>query len=427
MIPQRVHESRFAWSPNKESPYGTALIDAKFTHATWLTDFNPVKIANEFRSNARAAWVGQEFATTRSKTRQRISYPLNFELSALLAGHLFSSVLGKVVTTQLDAGPPAAYQHIITLQDPLIDGLQLPSTGHWFKAAEDLGMKTKGATCASMSVAYARGNRICQLNSNWLGNGDYVKADLASIPALDLDAVLGPLFEGDLDILFGASGSEGSIKERVAGLSLSLDNGSGADDWAYGPGGKLFRLNSWVGTRQIVPVLNFLADDPDDFLTVYEGDSERGLKFVWEGETITGGYKFKVEIYVPAIHPSDAGITERAGLVVWDLNPGGEGVFQKVISKTIDTAPTGAVRASNVVTIKTTAVHGAAVGDEATIAGVTDASFNGRFYIASVPTTTTFTYAQTAADATSGAGTAEIKVAPIRVTVVNKEPTFLVA
>jgi hypothetical protein len=182
-----------------------------------------------------------------------------------------------------------------------------------------------------------------------------------------------------------------------------------------------------VGTRQIVPVLNFLADDPDDFLAVYEGDSERGLKFVWEGETITGGYKFKVEIYVPAIHPTDAGITERAGLVVWDLNPGGEGVFQKILSKTIDAAPTGAVRASNVVTIKTTAVHGAAVGDEATIAGVTDASFNGRFYIASVPTTTTFTYAQTAADATSGAGTAEIKVAPIRVTVVNKEPTFLVA
>jgi hypothetical protein len=76
---------------------------------------------------------------------------------------------------------------------------------------------------------------------------------------------------------------------------------------------------------------------------------------------------------------------------------------------TIAVAPGGAVRASNVVTITTTAAHGAAVGDVAVIAGVTDTSFNGLSTVASVPTSTTFTFAQTDDDATSGGGTATLQ------------------
>lgn len=66
----------------------------------------------------------------------------------------------------------------------------------------------------------------------------------------------------------------------------------------------------------------------------------------------------------------------------------------------------GASRASNVVTITTTAAHNFVVGKQVSIAGVTDASFDGSFVIASVPTATTFTYAQTAVNASSGNGTA---------------------
>ena len=65
----------------------------------------------------------------------------------------------------------------------------------------------------------------------------------------------------------------------------------------------------------------------------------------------------------------------------------------------------GAVRAGNVVTITTTSAHGLSPGQSVTIAGVSDTSFNGTFTITTVPSTTTFTYAQTGADATSGGGT----------------------
>jgi LysM repeat protein len=67
---------------------------------------------------------------------------------------------------------------------------------------------------------------------------------------------------------------------------------------------------------------------------------------------------------------------------------------------------TGAVRSAGIATILTTAPHGFAAGDTVTVAGVTDASFNGAFAVASVPDATHFTYAQQgAADATSGNGT----------------------
>lgn len=74
---------------------------------------------------------------------------------------------------------------------------------------------------------------------------------------------------------------------------------------------------------------------------------------------------------------------------------------------TIAASPGGAVRVSNVVTITTTAARGLEVGEKIdvvvdTVVGAT--SFDGEFAVASVPSTTTFTYAQTADDDTGGAG-----------------------
>jgi hypothetical protein len=61
--------------------------------------------------------------------------------------------------------------------------------------------------------------------------------------------------------------------------------------------------------------------------------------------------------------------------------------------------------ATGTVTITTTSQHGLNIGQSITIAGVTDASFNGTFTIADVPNATTLTYAQAGAAATSGSGT----------------------
>jgi glucose/arabinose dehydrogenase len=72
---------------------------------------------------------------------------------------------------------------------------------------------------------------------------------------------------------------------------------------------------------------------------------------------------------------------------------------------------TGAVRSGNVVTITTTAAHGFRQGERITVAGVADASFNGAFFLQDVPTATTFTYAQTGPNASSGSPASPVATA----------------
>ncbi|WP_375760930.1 PQQ-dependent sugar dehydrogenase [Corallococcus exercitus] len=71
---------------------------------------------------------------------------------------------------------------------------------------------------------------------------------------------------------------------------------------------------------------------------------------------------------------------------------------------------TGAVRSGGVTTFTTLAAHGFRKGERLTLAGVTDTSFNGTFYVASANNaagTTTFTVAQPGLpDASSGGGSA---------------------
>lgn len=67
-------------------------------------------------------------------------------------------------------------------------------------------------------------------------------------------------------------------------------------------------------------------------------------------------------------------------------------------------------RQANVVKMTTSAAHGYDVGAKVTIAGVSDATFNGNFVITSIPSTTTFTFAQvgsTVAVGTATTGTAD--------------------
>jgi hypothetical protein len=65
-------------------------------------------------------------------------------------------------------------------------------------------------------------------------------------------------------------------------------------------------------------------------------------------------------------------------------------------------------RATNVTTITTSATHGLVVGDRVQVTAVTNTSVNGVFTVASAPTTTTFTYANTGATITSAVDTGTV-------------------
>lgn len=80
------------------------------------------------------------------------------------------------------------------------------------------------------------------------------------------------------------------------------------------------------------------------------------------------------------------------------------------IPSNIPITQTGAVRSGNVVTITTSQAHGLQIGNIVQIGFVSDSSFNGTQTVVTVPTSTTFTYQQTGANATSGNGTVSILI-----------------
>ncbi len=117
---------------------------------------------------------------------------------------------------------------------------------------------------------------------------------------------------------------------------------------------------------------------------------------------VTGSSNTAVNWFVNGIASGNAnvGTISASGLYMAPASP--------PTSNAATIASNGAVRKSNVVTITTTAPHGFSVGQSVIIAGVSDTSFNGTFTIASVPSSSTFTYAQTGTDTStpSGGGTA---------------------
>lgn len=77
----------------------------------------------------------------------------------------------------------------------------------------------------------------------------------------------------------------------------------------------------------------------------------------------------------------------------------------KIPRSNISKSTTNRVRNSNIVTITTSTVHGLAIGDVVEVSGVGGTGYNGTFVVASVPTTTTFTYANTNSNEGSTADT----------------------
>lgn len=93
---------------------------------------------------------------------------------------------------------------------------------------------------------------------------------------------------------------------------------------------------------------------------------------------------------------------------------GSNGVGQIFTGSTaaLNTATGGATTATSgtgtVATITTTSAHNLAVGDIVTVAGITPTGYNGTYSVASIPTTTTFTYANTTTGSQTVAGTVRV-------------------
>jgi hypothetical protein len=107
-------------------------------------------------------------------------------------------------------------------------------------------------------------------------------------------------------------------------------------------------------------------------------------------------------------------ITQNGGAIVTSPSLSFDGtkvafIESKLSGAAIAAGTGGASETSSNATITTTAAHGFSVGDQVIVSGVAVAGYNGTWTIATVPSTTTFTYvANLSGLANSGGGTASV-------------------
>lgn len=172
-----------------------------------------------------------------------------------------------------------------------------------------------------------------------------------------------------------------AIPKAGTQLSMSINQQYVRFTWTGGPDPGINQLN--VG----------------DYVNIYGSQFLEINKGYFQIENVQGGGVGQA--YFEIINPD---FKLQPPVTLTSLNSSsGYGIARRTIP--ISDAPTGAVRVSNVTTITTPSPHGLQIGDVITIQNVLNTSFNGRFTIVNTPTSTTFTYSQTAPNALSGSGT----------------------
>ena len=134
-------------------------------------------------------------------------------------------------------------------------------------------------------------------------------------------------------------------------------------------------------------------------------------------EVTAGGDKNKTYVVgLPDFSASVSGFADASTTAatdpLWQASRDGKARHFRLYPNDPGTAATSATVSnkaltSNVATLTTSTAHGLAVGQWVTVAGV-DATFNGDYVVASVPTSTTFTYSKTAANVPSAAATGTV-------------------
>jgi hypothetical protein len=141
------------------------------------------------------------------------------------------------------------------------------------------------------------------------------------------------------------------------------------------------------------PCYDFAARDRFVWCATSVGGEPGVIRIDLGNEIETLRFAYANDLYVSGISGyrtttcAFAGVTNRLVFATTAVNAGS--VSNKALT-------------SNVATLTTSAVHGLAVGDEVWVEGV-DATFNGKYTVTGVPTTTTFTYAKTASNVASTA------------------------
>ena len=236
-------------SANKQTTFGTALLDASLTYRERQDPGAFVSIPKQFYTDIERAGKGHAWPTLRQKTAQMTEAQINMEVDAFKAGWMLAQVLHKVATSGV--GP---FTHLFTFEQATRIA---PVTTLYCEDTADIKFKVPDMCGVSLSIS--GGERgVLQAQLQMQGSGRVSDGAIGGLPALAAPALL---LGSDTDILLGAPGAAASIKERVRSWSVSLASGAVQH---RAPGGGMFSSFAKIGLQRATVQLAIAAKNVDD-------------------------------------------------------------------------------------------------------------------------------------------------------------------
>jgi N4-gp56 family major capsid protein len=316
-----------------------------------------------------------------------------------------SSTISNLVTTAYDQYVRMALRSIPvmrSLADVKPVQQAMPGSSVVFSIYSDLAQATSTLTETSdvSSIALGNPNQVTvtlneygsavtttkKLNLTSFNDVDSALADIIAYNAADsIDNVVGQVLSAGTNALY-SNGPSGTTPTASSGI-LPVDTITVAD------------IRNAVVTLRTNKALPRMGELYAAYLHPRQSADLRA-------ETGTGGFQ-ELTKYVdrtPFVAGA-VGVLEGAFIVETPRVLNG---LKLATGITTATTITNVALTTNVVTITTGVAHGLGVGQVVTVAAVTNTAVNGTYTIASVPTTTTFTYSLTASNITSVADTGTV-------------------
>lgn len=166
---------RWAFSPKRQSAFATALANADLTQSHPFEGVEFGEHTPNMSDNAALFGKGHEFATRNYLLSWDSRFRRQSFLTTKLAGWAFAFHTGKVTTSPLDAGPPAAFEHIFEYQDPYGSGYygsgrQLPVTTVVEQATSGLVRKFPSMVVSAVELS-GNMNDFCRIGIDLVGSG----------------------------------------------------------------------------------------------------------------------------------------------------------------------------------------------------------------------------------------------------------------
>lgn len=227
MAPIRPQCSRIVMSFNKESAYGTAVLDANINKLYEPNEALLLELAQERIDDADTI-KGHEFPVVSALdiiTGQNITVPLNFPSSCSVLGLLWALALGNVAV----AGISPDFTHTLKMVDACVND-QLPSTSWMLGLVGDTASKfrVKGVVINELKLAMQGLSRFA-LTGSALSDGNF---DLSTVAFPATSSHADWLTGSMADFLLGNSGGALTSQKTILrsfeiGVNNNLDVADG--------------------------------------------------------------------------------------------------------------------------------------------------------------------------------------------------------